>query len=142
MSLSPSTVGSHLYNIKQKLGAANQAGHYAAEDVVSAAFTFETDAHGTGLWSFSASGDVDRTELVGTRGRITYATFGDAPVTVETAAGVQELTLPFPEHVQQPLIQTIVDELTGRGRCPSTAANGARATRVMDRLLSAYYQRK
>jgi len=119
--------------------AANQGGHYAAEDVVSASFTFECGAHGTGLWSFSASGDVDRTELVGTHGRITYATFGDAPVTVETAAGIQALTLPFPAHVQQPLIQTIVDELTGAGTCPSTAANGARATRVMHRLLAAYY---
>jgi hypothetical protein len=108
---------------------------------VSAAFTFENGAHGTGLWSFSASGDVDRTELVGTRGRITYATFGDAAVIVDTAAGLRELSLPFPAHVQQPLIQTIVDELTGVGTCPSTAANGARATRVMDRLLSRYYGR-
>ena len=119
--------------------AANQGGHYAAEDVVSASFTFEGGAHGTGLWSFSASGDVDRTELVGTHGRITYATFGDAAVTVETAAGLQALTLPFPAHVQQPLIQTIVDELTGAGTCPSTAGNGARATQVMHRLLAAYY---
>ena len=119
--------------------AALIGGHYAAEDVVSASFTFEGGAHGTGLWSFSASGDVDRTELVGTHGRITYATFGDAPVTVETAAGLQALTLPFPAHVQQPLIQTIVDELTGAGTCPSTAGNGARATQVMHRLLAAYY---
>jgi predicted dehydrogenase len=119
--------------------AANQAGHYAAEDVVSASFTFESGAHGTGLWSFSASGDVDRTELVGTAGRITYATFGEAPILVETASGVETLALPFPAHVQQPLIQTIVDELTGAGTCPSTAANGARATRAMHTLLAPYY---
>jgi predicted dehydrogenase len=123
-------------------GAANQGGHYAAEDVVSAAFVFAGGARGTGLWSFSASGDTDRTELVGTRGRITFATFGDAPVLLETPSGTQSLTLPFPAHVQQPLIQTIVDELTGIGTCPSTAASGARTTQVMDRLLAAYYDRR
>jgi 1,5-anhydro-D-fructose reductase (1,5-anhydro-D-mannitol-forming) len=122
-------------------GAANQGGHYAAEDVVSASFAFASGARGTGLWCFSASGDTDRLELVGTRGRITFATFSDAPVTVETDAGSETLALPFPAHVQQPLIQTIVDELTGRGTCPSTAASGARTTQVIDRLLATYYGR-
>ena len=68
-------------------GAANQGGHYAAEDLVSAAFTFAGGARGTGLWASAPSGNTDRTELVGTRGRITYATFGDPPVRLETEAG-------------------------------------------------------
>ena len=68
-------------------GAANQGGHYAAEDVVTAAFACAGGARGTGLWSFSASGDTDRIEIVGTRGRITFATFSDAPVAVETGTG-------------------------------------------------------
>ena len=43
-----------------------------------------------------------------------------------------------PPHVHQPLIQTIVDELRGRGRCESTGESGARASWVMDRLLERY----
>jgi predicted dehydrogenase len=123
-------------------GAANQGGHYDAEDVVNAAFAFASGARGTGLWSFSASGDLDRTELIGTRGRIVYTTFSDAAVLVETGAGTEHLDLRFPAHVQQPLIQTIVDELrTGRPSCPSTGESAARTTRVMDTLLATYYRR-
>jgi 1,5-anhydro-D-fructose reductase (1,5-anhydro-D-mannitol-forming) len=123
-------------------GAANQAGLYAAEDVVSAAFAFAAGARGTGLWAFSASGDTDRTELIGTRGRITYATFSDAPIVVESEAGTERLELPFPAHVQEPLIQTIVDDLrTGTSSCPSTGDSAARTTKVMDALLARYYRR-
>jgi len=120
--------------------AANQAGLYRAEDVVTATFGWESGVRGTGLWSFSASGDVDRTEIVGTRGRILYATFSDAPVILETDAGIESLELPFPAHVQQPLIQTIVDELlTGTPVCPSTAESAARTTRIIDTLLATHY---
>lgn len=120
--------------------AANQAGLYQAEDVVAATFGWGSGARGTGLWSFSASGDVDRTELIGTRGRILFSTFSDTPVILETDAGIESLDLPFPAHVQQPLIQTIVDELlTGTPTCPSTAESAARTTRVIDTLLAGFY---
>lgn len=123
-------------------GAANQGGLYDAEDIVCATFAFTSGARGTGLWSFSASGDLDRTELIGTRGRLAYTTFSDAPILVETEAGPERIDLPFPAHVQQPLIQTIVDALrTGTPSCPSTGESAARTTQVMDALLARYYGR-
>jgi 1,5-anhydro-D-fructose reductase (1,5-anhydro-D-mannitol-forming) len=124
-------------------GAGNQAGRYGAEDIVHGAFEFASGVRGTGIWSFNAFGDVDRTEIVGSRGRVSFATFDDRPVTLETAAGTETFTIPHPAHVHQPLIQTIVDELTGHGAapCSSTGESGARTTRVMDELLRAYYQR-
>jgi predicted dehydrogenase len=123
--------------------AGNQAGLYDAEDVVQAAFEFASGVRGTGIWSFNAFGDVDRTEIVGSRGRVSFATFDNLPVTLETATGPQTFTIAHPAHVHQPLIQTVVDELTGHGTapCPSTGESGARTTRVMDQLLRAYYQR-
>ena len=33
------------------------------------------------------------------------------------------------------MIQSIVDELNGRGRCPSTGDSAARTARVMDQIL-------
>ena len=54
------------------------------------------------------------------------------------AASEEVLPIRNPPHVHQPLIQTIVDELRGRGRCESTGESGARATWVMDRLLERY----
>jgi hypothetical protein len=49
--------------------------------------------------------------------------------------------LPFapPAHVHQPLVQTIVNELRGTARCPSTGETALRTMRVMDTVLERYY---
>jgi predicted dehydrogenase len=119
--------------------AANQGGFYAAEDIVSATCTFESGVRGTGLWCFTADRDGDRVEIVGSAGRIGFSTFDEAPVVLEREGRTEAFTVPHPPHVQQPLIQSIVDELNGEGTCPSTGVTGARATRVMDVLLAPYY---
>jgi predicted dehydrogenase len=122
--------------------ASNRGGLYPVEDTVVGAFTFAGGALGVGMWSFVSGTRVDRTEILGSAGRITFACFDAAPVVVETAAGRQELDIPHPAHVHQPLIQTVVDELLGRGRCPSDGASGARTTAVMDTLLATYRARR
>lgn len=121
--------------------AVNQAGLYPAHDAVCATFRFESGVMGTGSWCFTAcdSGLTDRTEIVGTRGGISYSAFDlAAPVVLERDGGkVEEFTFPPPEHVQQPLIQTVVDDLLGRGTCPSTGESAARTSRVLDQIVSA-----
>jgi hypothetical protein len=52
---------------------------------------------------------------------------------------MQEFHLPNPPHVAQPLIQTVVDDLLGRGVCPSTGETARRTSRVMDAVLAGYY---
>jgi predicted dehydrogenase len=118
--------------------AANQAGQYPAEDVVTGSFAFESGVQGTGIWSFASFQDVDQTEIIGDQGKLTFASFAEAPITLTTAAGVQHFTIEHPPHVQQPLIQTIMDELNGAGRCPSTGRSAARTTWVMDQMLAGW----
>jgi 1,5-anhydro-D-fructose reductase (1,5-anhydro-D-mannitol-forming) len=52
---------------------------------------------------------------------------------------MQDLERKHPDHVQQPLIHSVVDELLGRGTCPSTGASALRTSEVMDRVLGGYY---
>jgi hypothetical protein len=54
---------------------------------------------------------------------------------LDTAAGMEVFEIAPPEHVQQPLIQTIVDELLGKGKCPSTGVSAARTSHVMEDIL-------
>jgi len=114
--------------------AANQGGYYAAEDLVSGSFVFQSGVHGTGTWCFSTQHAVDRVELAGTTGRIRFPSFANDPIVLENAQGRQEWNIAHPPHVQQPLIQQIVDELCGRGRCVSSGENGARATWITEQL--------
>ena len=51
----------------------------------------------------------------------------------------EAFALPNPEHVGMPMIQTVVDELLGIGKCVSTGESGLRAQVVMDAALEKYY---
>lgn len=118
--------------------ATNQAGNYLAEDMVSASFAFASGIQGTGNWCFNAFEEMDRTEIIGDEGRLIYSTFDDQPLVLETAAGIKEFNIGYPDHIQQPLIQTVVDELLGKGKCPSSGESGARTSWVMDQVLAGW----
>lgn len=117
--------------------ATNQAGAYAAEDIVVGAFRFEKGIMGYGNWCFTTSSVSSKevTTIVGSKGQISYACFGDHSVTLEVEGKEREVMhFDIPKHIQQPLIQTIVDDLRGKAVSPSTGVSGARTSWVMDQL--------
>ncbi|WP_175989861.1 Gfo/Idh/MocA family protein [Bacillus sp. Marseille-Q1617] len=116
--------------------SSNQAGYYEAEDMVTGTYLFQSGVHGVGKWCFTAFENVDRNEIVGSKGKISFSTFGNDPVILTTCEGQQQWSFERPEHVQQPLVTTIVKELTEVGSwCPSTGESGARTNRVMDEVV-------
>jgi len=121
--------------------ARNQDGAYPAEDIVSGTFEFQNGVIGSGLWCFTSFETSDRVVIIGSKGKLTFATFENEPVVLETNLGRQTFEIPQPPHVQQPLIQQVVDELLGRGQCVSTEENGLRTTSVMEILLADYYRK-
>ena len=130
--------------IKQARGfALNRTGQYEVEDGLAGAFHFENGVLGTGLWDFTSdpAADEDSIVITGEKGVISFSAFAHQDVELKTAGGIQTWNLPYAEHVQQPLIQTIVNELHGQGRCPSTGETALRTTRIMDSLLEEYYRK-
>ena len=119
--------------------AINTGGTYAAEDVTAAAFRFESGVAGTGIWNFHAEAKTDVLTFLGSDGTLTTPVFTDGDVVVLRGGTTEVQAIRNPPHVHQPLIQTIVDELRGRGRCQSTGGSGARASWVMDQCLTGYY---
>jgi predicted dehydrogenase len=115
--------------------ASNQAGQYPAKDIVTGTFRFESGVHGVGSWCFTAADKCDLTKIVGSGGDISFSTFGSDPIRLATADGVSQFRFENPPHIEQPLIQTVVDELNGNGMCPSTGETGARTSWVMDQML-------
>ncbi len=114
---------------------------YRVEDAVTMTFTTDAGLAGIAAWDFTGdTPGADRIVIEGERGRIALSTFGNEPVELTTDSGVEAFDRPNPPHIQQPLIQTIVDALYGVGNCPSTGETAARTSRVMDTVLSGYYQ--
>jgi predicted dehydrogenase len=79
--------------------------------------------------------EEDFVSVRGSNGRLEFSIFEVKPYTWEQADG-RMVSYPFqpPEHVAQPLIQTVVDELNGVGTCPSTGETASLTNRVMDAL--------
>jgi predicted dehydrogenase len=119
--------------------ATNQSRLYEAEDIVSGTYLFESGIHGIGTWCFSTYAELDTNEIVGSKGKLTFSTFGNGPIQLTTETSTEQWTIENPLHIQQPLIQTIVNELLGHGNCPSTGKTAARTNWVMDEFVKGYY---
>src|SRR3990170_2992673 len=52
----------------------NQGATYPAEDIVSGSFEFESGVLGSGLWSFTTFDAADQVMIVGSAGKLTFAT--------------------------------------------------------------------
>jgi predicted dehydrogenase len=115
--------------------AGNQGGLYPAEDTVTMSFRFRSGAYGQGSWQFHTRERRDRIEILGDAGTLSVSTFGSDPLLITAADGTEtRFDLQTPNPVQQPLIQTVVDSLLGRGECPSTGESAARTSWVMGQV--------
>lgn len=124
----------HVHGHASRLGEAGDV-----EDAVAMTFRTRDGVPGTAAWNFASLAREDALEFAGTGGRISLSVFGNEPVRLETGRGVEYFDLPNPPHVAQPLIQAVVDDLLGRGACPSTGQSARRTSQVMDKVLAAYY---
>lgn len=119
--------------------AANLLGSFAVEDAVALSFDTAAGAHGVATWNFTSAARDDTLRISGTAGEVTASVFGNEAVRLETTEGIELFERPNPPHVAQPLIQSVVDDLLGRGVCPSTGESARRTSRVMDAVLAEYY---
>jgi len=116
--------------------ACNLAGYYSVSDTVSAILKFRSGVIGTGQWCFVSPKEAqqDTVTITGTNGCIKFNTFSFQPIAVVASHEIFYYETEQPEHIQQPLIQTIVDELRGVGSCPSTGISATRTSLIMDMI--------
>ena len=122
--------------------AGNRVGLYEAEDTVAVTWRHACGVQGNGSWCFVCGNDEDRVEIVGSRGRIEFEFFTDKPLRLVNEAGDQQFDIPNPPHVQQPFIQSIVDDLNGIAPCPGSVESAVRSTGVVDEVLKEYRRNK
>ncbi|HKJ43801.1 MAG TPA: Gfo/Idh/MocA family oxidoreductase [Sunxiuqinia sp.] len=121
--------------------AANYGGLYPAEDTVSASFEFENGVLGTGSWCFvtDSASEEDTIEMIGTKGKLWFSCFNPVRLTLKTEQGEISYDYESPQHVGGGLIQLLVDDLRGVGKCPSTGISAARTNWVMEEITKNYY---
>ncbi len=114
----------------------NQKKLYKPEDFVSAGFVGQNNITGNGIWNFVAPEHSieDRITIVGEKGTINFSCFGFTPTQLILDGKTILVENPRPEHVQLPLIETIVSELQGMGNCPSKGESAARTNKIMEEI--------
>ncbi len=121
--------------------ASNQAGLYPAEDTVSGEWKHESGVLGSGNWCFVADKNLteDYIQIIGEKGEITLPCFSHGKMTIKSTCGIKELEFKNPQHISQNLVQQVVDELRGAGKCVSTGESAARTSWVLDEMVKDFY---
>ena len=119
--------------------AVNRVAKDGLEDVVRIGFETPAGVLGSASWNFSSAVSEDVLTFSGTKGRVSFSVFESEPIRLQVGGAFEGIDRPHPPHVQQPLIQSVVDDLLGLGKCPSTGETALRTNRVLDNALSGFY---
>ena len=140
-------VGSHALDLLDFLlgplrlrGLAGRSTASGPEDMVALCFTFASGA-GTASWNFNGCSALDVLEITTTQAKVLVPDFmNGSQVTIEKDAARETWEEAPPSTVQLPLIQSIVDELRGKGSCPSTQSSALRTAHYLDEALESFYK--
>jgi 1,5-anhydro-D-fructose reductase (1,5-anhydro-D-mannitol-forming) len=69
-----------------------------------------------------------------------FSVFSPETTVINQNGETREMPFERPEHVEQPMIQAVVDELLGGAPAPSGADNALRCWSVIESLLGDYYK--
>jgi predicted dehydrogenase len=101
----------------------NQAKQYAVDDLVTGFIQYKNGTVFTGSWCFAANEPLDTCTIYGEKGSLRFTVF-NKPFIEITIDGNKEM-IPFEplKHVQQPMIEAVVNYFLDRGPnpCPSEA---------------------
>jgi hypothetical protein len=76
----------------------------------------------------------DRVEVSGTKGSLSFSIFSFESIRLHLEGEEESFSSERPEHIQMPLIRSVLEDLRGIGVCPSTGSTGAVTSQVMDQI--------
>lgn len=114
--------------------AINQSGAYSADDAVTAQVLFDNGVLFQGLWSFSLAetADEDSCIIAGDNGEISFNFFGTPRFTLNSGGSETFFEFSVLQHVQQPMIEKVVQHFLGNAPNPCPADDGAAIMQWMD----------
>jgi predicted dehydrogenase len=114
--------------------ARNQAGIYDADDIVTGNILFNSGVIFNGLWCFNVSqqNEKDNCEIVGGDGKISFSVFDNPIITLTKKEDTQTIPFDALEHVQQPMIEKVVEYFLDQGSNPCSAEDGTKVMQLID----------
>lgn len=110
----------------------NQAKKYLADDLVAGNILFKSGIAFSGSWCFNAAATTDNCEIVGSNGSIYFSVFGGNTITVIAKGVTCTYSFDTLQHVQQPMIESVVQYFSGGAANPCSADDGVEVMRMME----------
>ena len=119
--------------------SSNQGGAYNADDIVIGNIIFENGVLFQGLWCFTVPEEeaLDLCEITGSKGKMSLSIFGEPEITITKNGKSSKISFQKLEHVQQPMIEKVVQYFLGEIENPSSASEGVEVMRIIDAFTSA-----
>jgi predicted dehydrogenase len=116
--------------------ATNQAGLYKAEDIVSGSMLLENNIVFNGLWCFTVPENLeeDLFEIIGSEGRICFPVFGNT-IEVERNGKKEQISFAKEPHIQQHMIDTVVQYFLGLGPNLCSASDAIQSMQLMEKFV-------
>lgn len=117
--------------------AINQSKQYAAEDMVSGNILFESGVVFSGTWCFNVAAEVekDSCEIIGEKGKIGFSFFDHQPLTLLSNGKTETIVFDALPHVQQPMIEKVVEYFLGEGPNPCSGEEGVKVMKMIDQFI-------
>jgi predicted dehydrogenase len=116
--------------------AVNQQKLYQADDLVAGNILFKNGIIFSGVWCFNAAEDMeeDNCEIIGSAGKINFSFFEHKPVLIIRNGKTETISFDPLPHVQQPMIQQVVNYFLGEGPNPCRGDEGVTVMELIDRF--------
>ena len=112
----------------------NQQNLYKAKDAITACWLHKNGIIGTGSWNFGCSQREDIVEIFGSKCKITFSVFDEAPLLLSNQNGTNEVFIDNPENIQLYHVQNIREQLIGNIQHPSNGLTASHTAWVMDKI--------
>lgn len=121
--------------------AINCGGECPLENLVTMSFETEKNVKGSLRFNCIAEEKSDRMVVTGTKGVMEFSVHGKQDVIIRDESGkvIKQLEIPDPVTVEQPMVQTVVEDLLGTGKCLSRARDVLVTYEVIDKVLEKFY---
>ncbi|MEP6712523.1 MAG: Gfo/Idh/MocA family oxidoreductase [Ferruginibacter sp.] len=114
--------------------ADNKLNSYNVADLVTGKIIFKSGIAFNGIWNFSVSqlAEKDEIEIIGTKGKIIFSAFVSNTITVITDVGTEVFSFADLQHVQQPMIQKVVQYFLDESENPCSGGDGVTVLKWID----------
>jgi predicted dehydrogenase len=116
--------------------ATNQGRLYSADDIVTGNILFKSGTLFSGTWCFNVAeaDEKDSCEIFGSQGKISFSVFEMQNITIITNGKTEILSFEPLQHVQQPMIEKVVEYFLGDAPNPCSAEEGAEVMKLIDQF--------